>query len=424
MIINNNLPQNNSQPSKIYYLTILLVTALGNFVDYFDLFFTTLVRNEAITYLKLAQTKEELLKIGINFETWQSLGFLGGCFTWGILADKKGRIKILFASIALYSITTLCNGFLEPNTPYVYELYLSLRFLSGWGLAAEFGIAITLITEIFPVEKRLIGTMIITAAGFLGAACSSVISLIIQISWQTYFKIGGIMGLCLLIIRFATKESFIFQNQPESKIGKGNLWALVSNKNRRRLLLKLIGICLPIFVLLLIAKFSSQISGIIGIKQAISLALYLIIFDFGAIVSDIIGCYISKILKNRQKPLLIYNLMSYIAIICFICFPPTSAYQFYLYAFVLSIASGYWGLMCTTVVELFGTNIRATAAVMVTNISRASFAIIALMFEYLQIHTGYFIGLFIVATIVCSIAIYCSATLPESADKNLNYIEN
>jgi len=54
---------------------------------------------------------------------------------------------VLYGSIALYSIATLLNGYLSPSWGNTYFCYSLFRFLSGFGLAAEMGIAITLVSE-------------------------------------------------------------------------------------------------------------------------------------------------------------------------------------------------------------------------------------------------------------------------------------
>ena len=84
-----------------------------------------------------------------------------GGIIWGILGDKKGRLRVLYASIILYSIGNIANGFVQTVGQYAI-----VRFITGIGLAGELGAGITLVTELLPKEKRGIGTSMV--AGFAG----------------------------------------------------------------------------------------------------------------------------------------------------------------------------------------------------------------------------------------------------------------
>ena len=70
----------------------------------------------------------------------------------GLLGDKKGRLKVLFASIILYSLGNIANGFVQNVNQYAL-----IRFITGIGLAGELGAGITFVTELLPKEKRGIG---------------------------------------------------------------------------------------------------------------------------------------------------------------------------------------------------------------------------------------------------------------------------
>ena len=69
----------------------------------------------------------------------QMIGMLLGGILWGILGDRKGRLKIMFGSIFIYSLANLANGMVTS-----IEAYALLRFIAGVGLAGELGAGITL----------------------------------------------------------------------------------------------------------------------------------------------------------------------------------------------------------------------------------------------------------------------------------------
>ena len=92
------------------------------------------------------------------------IGLLVGGIIWGILGDKKGRLKVLYASIILYSIGNIANGFVQN-----VDQYALVRFITGIGLAGELGAGITLVAELLPKEKRGIGTSMVAGIGLTGA---------------------------------------------------------------------------------------------------------------------------------------------------------------------------------------------------------------------------------------------------------------
>ena len=91
-------------------------------------------------------------------------GMLIGGVLWGILADKKGRLSVLFGSIIMYSLANISNGFVTS-----VDQYAILRFVAGVGLAGELGAGITLVTEVLPKEIRGYGTTLVATLGVMGA---------------------------------------------------------------------------------------------------------------------------------------------------------------------------------------------------------------------------------------------------------------
>ena len=131
----------------------VIVSALGYFVDVFDLLLFGVVRVKSLTAMGLSG--QALTDAGISLQNWQMGGMLIGGILWGILGDKLGRVRVLYFSIALYSIANILNGFASGYTDY--SLY---RLIAGIGLAGELGAGITLVSEVLPKEKRGLGTML------------------------------------------------------------------------------------------------------------------------------------------------------------------------------------------------------------------------------------------------------------------------
>lgn len=136
---------NKKQPGLLSLA--VLVAALGFFVDVFDLLLFGVVRKPSLRELGLSEA--EILTKGELLISIQMIGMMLGGIVWGILGDKKGRLKVLFGSILLYSLANISNGFVQTLPQYVI-----IRFIAGFGLAGELGAGITLTSEILPKEKE------------------------------------------------------------------------------------------------------------------------------------------------------------------------------------------------------------------------------------------------------------------------------
>ncbi|HNN72047.1 MAG TPA: MFS transporter, partial [Ferruginibacter sp.] len=94
----------------------VIVAALGFFVDVFDLLLFGIVRKPSLRELGLSD--EAILSEGELLLSVQMIGMMLGGIVWGILGDKKGRLKVLFGSILLYSIANIANGFVQTTGQY------------------------------------------------------------------------------------------------------------------------------------------------------------------------------------------------------------------------------------------------------------------------------------------------------------------
>ena len=222
------------------FALLITVSALGYFVDIYDLVLFGVVKAESLSIIMNGQSVDIQASTGKFLFNMQMLGMLIGGILWGVLGDKKGRIKVLFGSILLYSIANLINAFVTDVTTYAV-----VRVVAGIGLAGELGAGITLVSETMSKEKRGYGTMIIVTFGALGAVVASLVGsegavigdLIYNISgaqlanWQVTYIVGGCLGLLLLLLRVGTFESSFFQTMnQDDKVKKGNLKILFYNK--------------------------------------------------------------------------------------------------------------------------------------------------------------------------------------------------
>lgn len=416
--------QEKKSLSNFSIAMLIIVTSLGYFVDAADLVIASLARSNSIRALGLATEDSEIKRIGLALESWQSWGILAGCILWGIFADKKGRLKVLYASIAFYSVATLLNGFLSAAWGNTYNWYCALRFFSGFGLAAEFGLAVTLVAEVFKREKRGIGTMIIAGFGILGCVTAASLAAFAKLPWDTLFKIGGISGLVILILRIGVHESPVFHSQIITPVQKGSFLALFNNADRFKRFIICILIGIPTYYVVgLPIKFASNFGTALNIK-GVSVPLAMITFYLAMSLSDFACNLFSQKIKSRRRMFFFFNFFNLAAIAIFSYYPPSNAWQYhFIYCPLLGMSVGYWALIATTAAESFGTNLRATVTTTVPNFIRSSFIPIALVFTFLEsktntIHAGFLIGA------ACSIiALIATYFLKETFGRDLNFEE-
>jgi len=118
-----------SKQTSLFHLAVI-VSALGFFVDVYDLLLFGIVRKPSLRDMGLSP--EEILTQGELIISIQMIGLLIGGIIWGILGDKKGRLKVLFGSILLYSVANILNGMVTSVSQYIL-----LRFIAGIGLAGN-----------------------------------------------------------------------------------------------------------------------------------------------------------------------------------------------------------------------------------------------------------------------------------------------
>lgn len=92
-------------------ILLIIVATLGYFVDVYDLIIFSVVRTKSLLDIGVAQY--QLLDVGLSILNYQSAGLILGGILFGILGDKRGRLSVLFGSIALYSLSNILNAYID-----------------------------------------------------------------------------------------------------------------------------------------------------------------------------------------------------------------------------------------------------------------------------------------------------------------------
>jgi MFS family permease len=394
---------------------IVIVAALGYFVDVYDLILFSVVRKPSL--LSLGVSGDEQINIGVMLLNWQMAGMLIGGILWGILGDKKGRISVLFGSIFLYSAANIANGFVQD-----VHTYSVLRFIAGLGLAGELGAGITLVSEIMPKESRGWGTTIVATIGLTGAVVAALVAN--KFEWRVSYFVGGVLGLALLILRVSVYESGMYKNIKDRNISKGNFLKLFTDKERFYKFSKCILIGLPTwFVIGVLVTFSDKFAEAFGITEPVNPAQSIMYAYIGIVAGDFISGYLSQIFKTRKKVVLLFLFMNVICITVYLFFNHYGNVFFYFMCGMLGFSNGYWAVFVTNASEQFGTNFRATVTTAVPNIIRGTTVPMTLSFQFFREHTGIVNGAVIVAFIALSIAITAALRTKETFGKDLDYVE-
>lgn len=393
----------------------VIVAALGYFVDIYDLLLFGIVRVPSLKALGLSET--EVSSIGTSILNYQMTGLLIGGIFWGILGDKKGRLSVLFGSIVTYSLANIACGFVMDPTVYKW-----LRLLAGIGLAGELGAGITLVSEILPKQIRAIGTSLVAAIGLLGAVVGY---FTVQLfDWRIAYFVGGGMGIVLLLLRMNVFESAVFEKlKSNNQIKKGHFGMLFNSKKRFITYIKCIGIGVPTwFVIGIMATFSNEIGAEMGLQ--IQPGLSILWAYVGLSIGDLASGLISQFLKSRKKAVL-YMMLFTLAINTLLIFiTVASDILFYLLMLLLGLGIGYWAMFVTIGAEQFGTNIRATAATTIPNMVRGTVVLMTMFFSFLKNNTFSILESCLILMIICFfIGIFSILTIPETHDKDLDFID-
>lgn len=406
---------NDVSTSKKNVTAILIISALGYFVDIYDLILFSIVRITSLKSLGVAEA--DLLPDGVLLLNMQMGGMLIGGIIWGILGDKKGRISVLFGSIFLYSAANILNGFVQDIPQYAI-----LRFIAGVGLAGELGAGITLVSEVMPKETRGYGTMIVATIGILGAVVAALVG--DYFPWRTAYFIGGGMGIALLIMRIGVYESGMYNAIKESNVLKGGFHKLFTNKKHFIKYLNCISIGVPIwFIVGVLITFSPEFAKAFGLKDVISTGKAVMFCYIGLAVGDLLSGALSQFYKSRKKIIGLFILLEAVFIIVYLFFNKFDTTFFYTMCLLLGISGGYWAVFVTNAAEQFGVNIRATVTTTVPNFVRGAVVPATLMFQYLTPVTGIVYSALLVGMVMIIISFISVTRLEETFGKDLNYVE-
>ncbi len=407
-----------SAPRTRIVVTTVLIGALGYFVDIYDLLLFTIVR---VTSLRdLGVTEAQSLETGLALLSTQMWGLLLGGVFWGILGDKRGRVSVLFGSILLYSLANIANAFV-----YSVGQYHLLRFVAGIGLAGELGAAITLVAETTPARSRGYGTAVVAGVGLFGAVAAALVAR--HFSWRTAYVIGGVLGLCLLVLRVSMLESGMFSRARDKDVRRGDIRMLFESWSRFARFARSVLIGLPIWFVIGILvgsskEFASRAFHATGPVVPGTAILYAYI---GLVAGDLGSGFLSQWMKSRRKVVGLFLALTGLTVARYLTLHAPTPEEVYVTCLLMGAGIGYWAVFVTIAAEQFGTNLRATVTTTVPNFVRGSVPLLTASFLGLRQRAGLDMvtSAAIVGTVCLLIAAGSLVAMEETYGKELDYTE-
>jgi putative MFS transporter len=408
------------QPSL--FNVAVIVAALGYFVDIYDLLLFTIVREPSLVDIGInkADTKA-MIAASTKIINWQMVGLLIGGIVWGIMGDKRGRLSVLFGSILLYSVANFLTGYVTTLDQYAYA-----RFVAGIGLAGELGAGITLVSELLPKNKRGIGTSLVAGIGLFGAVFAYFTYKFTD-DWRLCYKIGGVLGIGLLLLRIGVAESGMFKEVKQQDVSRGNILLFFNKASRFRKYILAILIGLPTwYVIGILVNLSNRFANEFYGPNAVESGRAIMYAYVGIAVGDILIGFVSQYFKSRKKALYLFYALTIISGILFFSAFNSSDDRMYAICAALGFSTGFWAIFVTMGAEQFGTNLRATAATTIPNIVRGALPLMNMLFKDLfqdswgwpLVKSGIVTGL-----VVITITLIAAFFTEETYGKELNYVE-
>src|SRR5205823_3247822 len=138
------------------------------------------------------------------------IGAVSGALLFGWLADRFGRRRLFFVTLALYLLATAATA-LSWNL-WSFALF---RFLTGAGIGGEYSAINSTIQELVPARYRGHTDLAINGSFWVGAALGASGAIVLldpdviapDRGWRLAFLIGAVLALVIIFMRMWIPES-------------------------------------------------------------------------------------------------------------------------------------------------------------------------------------------------------------------------
>ena len=212
----------------------LVTSIIGSGLDDMNVMFLSFSLSSIIADLNLSGSQAGWIG------TITNLGMLLGGLLFGVLADRYNKFNVFKLTVFIYSLATGLIYFADN----VYILYI-LRFLSGIGVGGEYGVAISVMAGIVPLEKMGRISSLNGIVGQIGSISSAVLAAWIapSLGWRGLFLFGFLPILMVLWAHFFIDAETITERGAEESLeikqNKPKIKELFDTPELRRLTLSL-----------------------------------------------------------------------------------------------------------------------------------------------------------------------------------------
>lgn len=257
-----------------YQKFVFIVATAAWLFDCLDQQLFNLARNPAMTAL-LGKSQDLMLFGNFPIQAGQLsttiflLGWATGGMIFGSLGDRFGRVKMLSATVLLYSVATGLSAF---STSFLdFSIY---RFITGLGVGGVFGLAVALVADTVPGDARPRALGVLQSFSAVGNCTAGLIGLTIALTylgedpdyWKWLFVIGALPAFLVATIQLRMKEPESWYQSRDKSLAEGkragsygdlfghSLW-------RKHALLGMVLSCAGVVGLWGIGVFSSDLVG-------------------------------------------------------------------------------------------------------------------------------------------------------------------
>ncbi len=188
-----------------YQWIVLIIACLGWVFDVFEGQLFAIFKTPALADLLGVAEEAAIVDRYGNYGLASFLvgGAVGGLL-FGMLADRIGRRQAMVWSILTYSIFSGMHFFATQWWHIVV-----LRFLVAMGVAGEWAIAASFVSEVFPKEARAMAGGIFHASSVFGAVLGALVGMIFtgQQDWRWAFLLGVLPALLVIWVLVSLRES-------------------------------------------------------------------------------------------------------------------------------------------------------------------------------------------------------------------------
>ncbi len=395
----------------------VIVSALGFFVDVYDMLIFSVVRVPSLQSLGLSP--EAVSRAGTLILNAQQAGLLIGGFLWGILGDRRGRMSVLFGSILTYSLTNILCGFVQDINTYAV-----LRFVAGVGLSGEIGAAVVLVAERLPRELRGYGTSVVAGVGYLGAGAAYLTAT--WFAWRMAFWVGGGMGLVLLLLRVSVLESALFRQTVTYRpaLRRGDFRQFFSTWPAFVKYARFVALGIPTwFIVAILATFANELGEALAMPEPVKPGLCITLVYIGMAVSDLLSGPLSQVLRSRKRVLAAFMALGATMSVLYLLGASHTTTGLYAICLGAGLGTGYIAMYLTMVAESYGTNLRATATTSSPSVVRGLVIPMTLAFQGLKPTLGALGAAGFLGVVAYGLAFWSLSRVRETYGDDLDFVE-